>query len=185
MEPIFMDVDGVLADFAGSVIKYYDLPRIDPPYWDWVIDAYKKKYPDETEKSFWAGLEEDFWINLPELPEAKDILKLVKRFGEPVLLTCPTWFSAGYRQAWIRKHYPDMFYSNRYIISPGKKYLSAPGRVLIDDSDQNIADWRAHGGSGILVPGSYNRNRGKDILRTVDHGLVNIFFFKGGNHEVH
>jgi hypothetical protein len=56
--------------------------------------------------------------------------------------------------AWVRRHYPQ--FSNQMLFGSAKWFLAGPGRVLIDDWEENVAQFNKHGGEGILVPRLWN-----------------------------
>lgn len=180
MKRIYLDVDGVLADFSGAVVKHYGIP--DHPtesYWYWIIDKFKEKNPGSTESDFWEGLDKDFWLSIEETKEAREIYALAKWYGrgeEPILATSPSYDSAGWKQLWIRQHFPDVFYQGRYVLSPSKHLLARSNRVLVDDYYVNIDKWIMGGGFGILVPRPYNENRDKDVLDHIASRLRDFFY---------
>jgi hypothetical protein len=81
-----------------------------------------------------------------------------KRFGlENIFLCsspCETSGCIVGKAWWVDKHLPN--YSRRLILTNRKDIFSGPGRVLIDDRDDNIGDWIDAGGAGILVPRPWN-----------------------------
>lgn len=156
----FLDMDGVIVDFLGAVIKAHNLNCSvnDIRNWDGMY-----KYWNGTTKEFWEPLDEAFWSNLPFTEEGREIIDLLAPF-KPVILSSPVRNCAGGKQKWIEKNLPEYMDHGRYIFTPKKTLLSGPGRVLIDDAEHFIDPWVMAGGMGILVPRSWNRNRGKHTL---------------------
>lgn len=167
MKVYFLDLDGVVVDFAQGCIDWYNLdckPE-DIKFWGAIFDFYKG-----TEASFWEGLTTEFWVGLKFTKEANDILTLLEPL-KPCILTAPPWKGAGGKQEWIQKQMPDYFNEKRYLIGPGKHFLAHSQSLLIDDSEDNVDKFREFGGNAILVPRSWNRRRGQDILQHIKEGL--------------
>lgn len=154
---IFVDIDGVLADFIGASFeahgKKYDeatYPRL-----EWSI----AKVLGITEDQFWERInaeEHTFWPFLHLYPWATELLVSVAPVAPVKLLSSPSrshYCHSGKRQ-WVDRHCPEF----ELILCHSKHFLAAPGRLLIDDNDQNIDRWRARGGTGILFPQPWNSN---------------------------
>ena len=156
----FLDLDGVIVDFIGGIIKFWNLKctHNDITHWGGLYDFF-----DGTEEEFWAPLPETFWQNLDFTEEAEAILDLVAPH-KPTILTAPPWTGASGKQKWIQKNLPEYFDHGRYLIGPGKDVIAHPGAILIDDGEHNIDAWVANGGQGILVPRPWNRNRKQNTL---------------------
>ena len=56
---------------------------------------------------------------------------------------------------WIHNNLPT-FLHRQYFITPRKVQLAHPGALLIDDSDSNVAGFRARGGTAVIVPRPWN-----------------------------
>jgi len=164
---IFLDLDGVIVDFAKGVIEWYNL-NCKPEDWKSWGDIFK--YYKKSERNFWDGLTDKFWIDLEFTKEAKEILTLVEPF-KPCILTTPSWTGAGGKQQWIRKNLPDYFNDDRYLIGP-PKWLLAPGNsLLIDDAEENIRKFCASGGIGILVPRPWNYLHRENVIEHLKRSL--------------
>ena len=166
---LYLDVDGVLADFTTGLMRALDIPYyypegsypFKPGVWNW--------FP-ELEKRFGVGFEEcddmcdqNFWANLQWMHDGPAIVETVGEFfkwGEISLLTSPmpNTGSASGKMEWLEKNWPVM--KKRAIITNvDKGQFAAPDRILIDDRDENIASWRAAGGIGITCPRPWNKAR--------------------------
>lgn len=126
---IFIDMDGVLADFSGSkLFRKYEKTMRKPPRMH----------------------EEGFFETLPVLPGARWAIRVLLKNPHLRLhiLTKPVTTSYqcyGEKVAWIAKNFPELLGS--IIIAHDKKFIGGPGRVLIDDfADEWKADWEAAGG---------------------------------------
>lgn len=127
---VFVDMDGVLANFAGSKkFKRYEKTM--------------RKPPRVYDKGFFEDLE--------VLPGAAwGIRVLLKNSNIKVhILTKPVTNSHicySEKVAWIAKHFPELLKS--ITITHDKKLCAGPGRILIDDYAQDWKDsWEAAGGT--------------------------------------
>jgi len=140
---VFVDMDGVLADFFGSWKKLVGK--------DWrEIDT--KDIPAALQK---IRDTKDFWLKIPPTPNAGKLLGLIKKLkGSYNILSAPLPNdpnSEPHKRAWIEK-YLKVFPPSRVIITHDKaKYATQSDgtpNILIDDFGQNIAKWEAAGGVG-------------------------------------
>jgi len=140
---VFVDMDGVLADFFGSWKKLVGK--------DWrEIDS--KDIPAALQK---IRDTKDFWLNIPPAPNAGKLLGLIKKLkGSYSILSAPLPDdpnSEPHKREWIEK-YLKVFPPSRVIITHDKeKYATQSDgtpNILIDDFGQNIAKWEAAGGVG-------------------------------------
>jgi hypothetical protein len=159
----FLDMDGVLVDFAGGASLAHDLPNPYVPLtprasgqWDmarlWHI----------TDEQFWQPLNSTtFWESLQFTPEAMAILDVCEStFGQEnvCLLSCPSdsAYSALGKLRWIQANLPR--YARQYMLGPAKQFCAGPDAILIDDSDANCACFSHHCGGVVLVPRPWNAN---------------------------
>jgi 5'(3')-deoxyribonucleotidase len=140
---VFVDMDGVLADFFGEWAKldgkkhWKDFAHIED-----ALDLIRK-HPT-------------FWTSLPLLPHAKELIKFVNdTFGEYRILSKPLEkdpLSSPGKRAWIQEHFQDL--PPRDVILTADKAAHAMSgdvaNILIDDYPTNIDSWREAGGIGIL-----------------------------------
>lgn len=156
---VFLDLDGVIIDFVQGAIDWYvlDCKFEDVDHWGYLECA-----SGLTEKEFWEGMTDKFWLGLKMLRHAYPLLALLKPY-DPCILTSPSLTSAGVRQKWIRDNMPDYFDAKRYLIGPAKADVAREGAVLIDDSEINISAWRSAGGVGFLYPQPWNKFKGQDF----------------------
>ena len=154
---IFLDIDGVLADFCKGSHEVHGLPysQIVWPYpagcWDFT------QHLDMTAAEFWAPLDFKFWSTLPWMDDAHQILETLTAFNLPTALcTTPPLASESItgKVEWVRKNLPEMY--RHLIVTPAKQFCAHPWAILIDDADHNIRKWRANGGHGILIPRIWN-----------------------------
>lgn len=154
----FLDMDGVIADFVGAIHKAHgrEYCYADPsvrgqfeinPIWG--ISA----------SEFWSKDSFEFWADIEPTTEASEIVSVLEEAfttENVCLLTSPSLGvgSISGKRSWVAQHFPQ--FSNRMIFTSAKQFLAGPERLLVDDRDQNVADFRRHGGRAILVPRHWN-----------------------------
>ena len=141
---IYVDMDGVLADFFGEwakVMKVDHYSKID----DVDINVALQKIRDTN----------DFWLKLPMLPLAKQLLGLIKKIkGSYNICSSPLADdpnSEPHKREWIKKNL-SFFPPKEIIITSNKpKYATQSDgtpNILIDDFGKNVNEWEAAGGEG-------------------------------------
>jgi hypothetical protein len=153
---IFLDMDGVIVDFDAGVRERYHAPWWYPTEWKIPYRQFGTDF-----KTFWNDLDfPGFWEKLPWTEDGKQIVSLVEPY-KPTILTCSALScAAAGKLEWLRREYPDTLKDKRVLISAGhvtKAAVAGPGKVLIDDKNENIDEWEATGGMGILYPRPWNR----------------------------
>jgi len=162
---VYLDMDGVLADFFGGVEFLYGVE-----HWKQLTNDKTKDLKKEVIDRITGT---DFFAVLPKFPTADSLIDMVKKFtgGNFSINTSPLRGdhenSAKYKKVWISNNIeqPDE------IIVTGRKETYAKNKgtgtpnILIDDRPVNIQKWQAAGGYGIL----YQANR--DPLTKVQKGL--------------
>ena len=145
---VYLDMDGVIADFFGGVERLYG------------VDHWKQLTSDKTKDLRQDVIDRiagtDFFAHLPKFSSADTLIEMIKKFtgGQYSILTSPlrgdTENSGYYKKVWIGKNIvkPDE------IIVTGVKetYATKNGvpNILIDDRPINIEKWQSKGGYGIL-----------------------------------
>jgi hypothetical protein len=162
---VYLDMDGVLADFFGGVEKLYGVSHWKELTADKTKDL-KKEVIDRITGT-------DFFATLPKFPTADGLIELVKKFtgGTFSINTSPLRGdhenSGKYKKVWISNNIE----TPAEIVVTGRKETYAKDKasgtpnILIDDRPVNIQKWQAAGGYGIL----YQANR--DSLTKVQKGL--------------
>jgi len=138
---VFVDMDGVLADFFGE--------------WQKLIGKDWRKVKDIEPALQKIRDKDDFWLNLPLLPQAKNLLNVIKQVkGSYTILSSPLPNdpnSEPHKREWIKKNL-DFFPPENVIITHDKakfaKNKDGTPNILIDDFGKNIASWEAAGGEG-------------------------------------
>ena len=162
---VYLDMDGVLADFFGGVEKLYGVS-----HWKELTSDKTKDLKKEVINRITGT---DFFATLPKFETADALIDMVQDFtgGKFSINTSPLrgdYENSGkYKKVWISNNIekPDE------IIVTGRKETYATDKasgtpnILIDDRPVNIERWRNAGGYGIL----YQANR--DPLTKVKKGL--------------
>ena len=138
---VYVDMDGVLADFFGE--------------WQKLIGKDWRKVKDIEPALQKIRDKDNFWLDLPLLPQAKNLLGVIKKVkGSYTILSSPLPNdpnSEPHKREWIKKNL-DFFPPENVIITHDKpKYaVNSDGtpNILIDDFGKNIASWEAAGGEG-------------------------------------
>jgi len=159
---IYLDMDGVLADFVFAAHRYWGVAYSQDNYpygagnWDFVKPFCELKR--FREEDFWR-LPEDFWASIEWTKDGRDILAAVENaFGieNTVIVTSPTLSPrcASGKLIWIANHIPQ--YRRRFAVTPCKSSFAHIDSILIDDYDKNVRDFHAAGGNAICVPRPWN-----------------------------
>ncbi len=154
---IFLDLDGVLADFPTPAVNLFGRPELLEPG-RWPSDVYYvKDLLDVPGPVFWKAIADagpDFWANLPLYSWTYKLVRHCTAIGPTFFLTDPTFCvhcETG-KRLWIQKHFGTVI---PYVMTDQKHLLARPGRVLIDDYAGNCELWRKHGGQTIEFPGPW------------------------------
>lgn len=155
---VYLDLDGVLVDFRRGVCEAFGFPY-DNPSEKW---CFWEDWPNVTSKMVNAICTQEFWRTLNFMHDGQVILYgwvgLMKKFEDITLLTTPmpnpdSWTG---KYMWIKENMPAKFMENVIMLQGSKAQLAGPDTLLIDDKDENIAEFVAAEGQGILVPRKWN-----------------------------
>lgn len=139
VKTIFVDMDGVLADFDERVRQVFgkNVPTDNGEFWKYI----------------WAN-HPDWFLTLPRMPDFGPLVQAIESTMLPVavLSALPnpkrgnTYAALAGKDKWIKRNldWPAIF-----CVRSNKKQYAAPGMVLIDDTRSNIDEWNAAGGIGI------------------------------------
>ena len=132
---VFLDCDGVLADFDAYALDYFGVPP-------------RLAEKEMGSAEFWRRLEAkgDFYRNLPVMDDAFELFDGVKHLNPVILTGCPRgdWAQAQ-KIAWAAEHFgPEV--SIITCRSADKREHAKPGDVLIDDWHQHRHRWIEMGG---------------------------------------
>ena len=156
---IYVDMDGVLADFFGEwakLMKVDHYSKID----DIDINVALQKIRDTDE----------FWLNLPLLPQAKQLLSVIKQIkGEYNICSTPLADdpnSEPHKREWIKRNLAFFPPKNVYITNNKPQYATKEDgtpNILIDDFGKNVDAWEAAGGTGFKYKDHKFERTAKDL----------------------
>lgn len=146
---VFLDLDGVQADFSGAVEKIIGMKRAEA----------KQKTLDEIERLSNSSSEtvRDFFANLDFLPAGQKIVEWLNKNKIPyTILSAPLrgpYANASIegKKIWLNKHTPGAA-STALFKHDKHEHAVTNGiaNVLIDDYYKKIDAWNNAGGIGIL-----------------------------------
>jgi hypothetical protein len=155
MAQLFLDCDGVLADFDRGARRVLGAP------------------PRQFEAShgiseFWRRLARapDFYATLPLMPDAMQLYAAVRHLDPVILTGCPRgrWAEAQ-KESWARRHFPGV----RIItcMAADKRRHAKNGDVLVDDTLKYRHLWEQAG--GVFV---HHTSAGDTIARLRTLGML-------------
>lgn len=138
---VYVDMDGVLADFFADMAKMADYP----------VAHWKEMDQRDISKVFQKISGTDFFYKLHPYPQNNTLLQsIINIAGSFSILTSPL---AGdelncevMKRKWIEEF---LQFDPEEVIVTENKAQYAKGNILIDDYHVNIAKWEAAGGYGI------------------------------------
>lgn len=152
---LFLDCDGVLADFDAHAIALLGLPP----------RAYQDRYGLEQ---FWSRLRQhgNFYRELPLMPDARELFGTVEHLSPVILTGCPKggWAEAQ-KMAWAEEHFPG----TKMITCAAReksRYMKA-GDVLVDDTLKFRHLWEQAGGLFI-----HHRSAQESIAALREHRIL-------------
>lgn len=154
---IFLDCDGVLADFDGWGTKLWGMPP--------------REYEAKVgEQAFWKSAEEnkDFFLNMERMPLADNLYARVAHMRPVIITGAPrgNW-AKNQKLRWRDKHFPNI---PMVVCQAAEKYKwCKPGDVLVDDRDKYRLQWECAGGRFIL----YHEDKFKECIEEIFH-YVNL-----------
>jgi 5'(3')-deoxyribonucleotidase len=171
-QTVLLDVDGVLADFAGALLRWAGPKHSREQLTEW--DLMKALGIESRQAAFdeYAS-EPGFCESLPVIDGAQDFVESLRRVADIVIVTSP--YSAARlwtfeRLRWLEHHFG---FSKYDVIFAKRKYL-VQGDIMIDDGPQNIDPFVRGGGQckrGILISQPWNAEHGDYPGATRAHSL--------------
>jgi len=170
---VFLDMDGVLVDFRRGVCEIFGIPP-HPHAW-----RFWKDWPNTTNEMVDAVCGREFWEHLHWTKDGQRLLygwvDIMGKFSDITILTTPMLNADSWtgKRLWIKNNLPMKLQNNIIMLNGPKSQLAKPGTLLIDDKDENIAEFVVAGGQGILVPRPWNelRNWSNESLEVVKNSL--------------
>jgi len=160
---IYLDMDGVLADFFAEYAKLAGVTS----------GSYRDIPPAKADPTLDKMIGTDFFLRLPKFSTTDSLVKLVLGYVKSYNI-CSSPLrgdhanSGHWKREWIKK---NLHPQPSEIIITGQKErhaVNADGspNILIDDRGSNIANWRAKGGIGIKYQAD------EDSLNKIANGLT-------------
>tara|TARA_B100000963_G_scaffold340575_1_gene339406 strand:+ start:3935 stop:5887 length:1953 start_codon:yes stop_codon:yes gene_type:complete len=176
---IYVDMDGVLADFFGEWAKimkvdhYSKIDNVD------INDALQKIRDTD-----------EFWLKLPLLPQAKQLLALIKKIkGSYTICSSPLADdprSEPHKREWIKKNLSFFPPKNVIITSDKAKYATQSDgtpNILIDDFGKNVNAWEAAGGEGFKYKDHKFERTAKELQQHLQQPATERELTKGEEKE--
>lgn len=139
---IFLDLDGVLADFDSHM--------------------HARGKADGDGKPKWNELDHEWWTSIPVFHGAKKFYHDLKALGLVKFLSAPVpgVDSFSGKAEWLSQSFlpkRGRFATLDLILCAGKdkRFLAAAGRILVDDRMKNIKEWEEAGGIGVHHKGDF------------------------------
>jgi hypothetical protein len=135
MTHLFLDLDGVLADFDAGARKVLGMSP----------ERFEAKY---SKREFWRRLAgaKDFYATLPLMPDAQELFDAVKHLEPTILTGLPfgNW-AAPQKVKWAAEYFPG----TKIITTMARdKYKHMTGMdVLVDDRADHRDKWENAGGT--------------------------------------
>lgn len=168
MKRIYLDLDDTLNLMCPYIVSTFG-ERL--PQWDYSLNrSYDiwddvRFYLQEQGKVLpssggdpWNLMNKFHWAAIPKAPYCDWLLETCCELASEVyILTRPTGHADCYagKFAWVQRQLSREWHS-RLIIATFKNVCCGPNTLLIDDSQENIAQWLKGGGSAITVPRPWN-----------------------------
>lgn len=134
MPRLFLDCDGVLADFDGGVRALFGM------------DAARAQARFGG-GGFWKRIAAhgDFYNSLEQLPDAPALVDAVRPLGPTILTGLPLGkWAEPQKRHWAERHFPGVPVIT--CMARDKHCHGAPGDVLVDDTLRNGESWERMGG---------------------------------------
>lgn len=135
MPRLFIDCDGVLADFDAYATGLLGMPP----------RMFEARFGTGR---FWNRIagHEDFFYKLPLMPDARDLWSAVAHLHPVILTGLPRGdWAAPQKMRWAATHFPEA----RMITTMARTkchHMENPGDVLVDDLPKYRALWEEAGG---------------------------------------
>jgi len=175
---ILLDVDGVMADFHGGILKLIkelfglELTIEDFKNWDYTsaLESERKKTILRKEIT-----RPGFLANLEPYPGTEEAIKKLQKLGDVICVTSPnhtvpTWIPERY---WWLEHHFKIFPKN--VILSGLKYL-IDGDIMVDDHPDNVSSWRYRrpNKKGLLWDRPYTKEAEQPRISSWDELIVQV-----------
>ncbi len=152
---IYLDMDGVLADFDKGATSIFGMAPQD----------FEALYGSGT---FWKRLATtpEFYAGLEPMPDAMELYEAVRHHAPTILTGLPRGrWAEPQKRAWAERHFPGVPVIT--TTAALKKAYCKPGDALVDDRDKYRSLWEEAG--GIFI---HHRNAAQSIAELKAHGFI-------------
>ena len=147
-EVIFLDMDGVVVDLARAFLRVFGKEHLlDMPEYQTEMNEHMGEALGIPPHEFWTAINAggaDVYAEAPEYPWSLELYTAMQELSDRVVfLSSPSEDppSLAGKVMWLEEFTGKKPFRD-YVLTNQKGLLSAPGRVLIDDRPQNIAEFR-------------------------------------------
>jgi len=135
---IFLDCDGVLADFDKRAHEIFGM--------------FSREYEElHGSEAFWNKLYStpNFFTDLEPMPDAYELVEAVEHLNPIILTGCPRGgWATRQKLEWRDKYFPKLHLIT--CLSKEKSIYCRPGDVIVDDWPKHIDAWTSNSGHWIL-----------------------------------
>lgn len=176
---IFIDIDGVLADFMFDFLKIYNKEN-GTSYKTEDVQDWKMSNVLKDGERFQDFLTENFWLNMTLYDWSKEMVASIysKNKNVAFLTNIGKGLEKGLeqRRIWINKSFPMIKSAgDRLIQAYNKDLVVTRGDLLIDDNEKNIFNAGKTGCSVITLAQPWNKN---SINRKTAKEVIEMFEMK-------
>ena len=158
VERIFLDLDGVLANWINSVFRLFGKEYDEATYpnnWNvW------EEIGLDSEEEMWARIDgsTNFWENIKPYYWKEWLLWRCKSSAPTTILSKPHKRASCYfgKADWCRRH---CGIGDPWLVQE-KWPIARKNWLLIDDNNENCQKWADNGGHAIIFPEPWNGRRG-------------------------
>ena len=159
-----LDMDGVIVDLVTAAMRTHgrgDL--LLPGAWPKGCYTLEDILGISTEE-FWAPIDaqgQAWWQGLEPYPWIDSLLQHARLLARDVVIVTKPHQTAACiagKLEWVRRWCPGLL---KTMVTCSQKWrLAGPRRLLIDDCEDNVREWRNAGGVALLFPQPWNTAQG-------------------------
>lgn len=162
MTKVYLDMDGVLADFFGR--------------WEEIIGCSYKEINSAEQFSIAADKfikGTDFFYTLKPFDHAKSLTSMIKEIfsSKPNILSAPiagdVEHTVKMKTKWLNENIGEDQIGEK--IFTHDKHIYANGNILIDDYLPNLVKWAKNGGIGIKYKANSNKYEFSDLFKAINN----------------
>ena len=157
---IYVDLDGVLADFTKGAIRMFEKLGVEGVDYSQVRYETSPAYREMMWKTCTEYQEQggELWYELDLMEDALELWEYVKPYNPQILSATghPKYNAEGQKRRWVPEKLGEGVVVNLTRKAAEKSRHAAPHRILIDDKHKAIKPWVERGGIGIVHTSSRN-----------------------------